>query len=237
MAVALVTAAVLVAGLPQRHADYAARLGSAPLRQRGAIRVYGLTVGVGLVIGMLEAGVPLQLEGAGMDPAAAGPFLAATALGSGIAGLIASAQIDGLAGVRWKAAALLGLLALVLVGVGRLQPGPAYVGALIALGLPLAPLNAMGSLVLQRVVPRARQAEGFAVYVAALLAGAGSGQLLVGWAGTRLSPTALFTVAGVIALLLGVAVLGAALRRRALGLPQRIAADPAQDPPVPASAS
>lgn len=237
MVASLLTAVVLVGSLPPRPPEPAADVGVAPLLQPGATRVYLLTLGVGLVIGTLEAAVPLRLEAAGLDAATAGPFLAATALGSGLAGLVASAQVDGLAGVRAKVAVLLAVLATLFVCVALTEPGLLFVVALFGAGLPLAPLNAMGSLVLQRVVPRARQAEGFAVFTAAILAGAGLGQLLVGGLAGAVSSRSFFLGGALLAAVLTVVVLAAALRRRALGLPQAIHGPAGQVRPVPARAS
>lgn len=96
-------------------------------------------------------------------------------------------------------------------------PSPVALGAvLVVAGLPLAPLNALGTIVLQRRVPDGRRSEGFALYLAGILLGTGVGQLLAG---------ALLGVAGAAALL---ALAGALPLACAAGV---IAVRPASPPP------
>ncbi len=219
-ALAFATAAWLVGGLPARPpvAD-PSRAGPAPLRTRGATSVYLLAFGPGLALGAWEATMPARLEALGWEAATAGPLLALTALGSGLAGVVAANQRDPLRHGRALGAALLIAFAAVLGPTGIAPTLVTLAVALFAVGLPIAPLNALASLALQRTVAFPRQAEGFAMYTAMILIGAGSGQTLAGVALRTLTPGSLILVAALIPAALGVVVVGAIVRRRAVGLP------------------
>ncbi len=213
-------AAWLLSGLPTRPpvADLS-RAGPAPLRTRGATSVYLLAFGPGLALGAWEATMPARLEAFGWEPAAAGPLLALTALGSGLAGLVAANQRDPLRHGRMLAAVLFVVFAAVLVPTG-VAPTIALLSiALFAVGVPIAPLNALAGLALQRIVAAPRRAEGFALYPAMILIGAGSGQALAGVALRVLSPGALIVVAALVPASLGAIVAAAIVRRRVRGLP------------------
>jgi MFS family permease len=166
-------------GLPTLRAP-ADRPPLAPWRVRTARPVYALALVIGLSLGMFEAALPPRAEDFGVAAGMAGVLLALTAAGSGLGGLLASRSADHLTHPARRAALLLAAFAALLVPAG-LAPSVLWIGlALFAVGLPIAPLNALGALVLQREVPPGRQAEGFAVYVAAIVLGAGSGNVLTG---------------------------------------------------------
>lgn len=163
--------------------------------------------------------MPARLEAFGWEPAAAGPLLALTALGSGLAGLVAANQRDPLRHGRMLAAVLFVVFAAVLVPTG-VAPTIALLSiALFAVGVPIAPLNALAGLALQRIVAAPRRAEGFALYPAMILIGAGSGQALAGVALRVLSPGALIVVSALVPASLGAIVAAAIVRRRVRGLP------------------
>lgn len=219
-AAAFVVAAVVLAGLPTRPpvADMTLA-GPAPWRTRGATSIYLLAFWPGLALGAWEATMPARLETFGWEPAAAGPLLALTALGSGLAGLVAANQRDPLRRGRMLAATLLLVFAAVLVPTALAQSLVVLGVALFVLGVPIAPLNALAGLALQRIVAAPRQAEGFALYPAMILIGAGAGQALAGVALQVLSPAQVMLAAALLLASLGTVVVAAILRRRAVGLP------------------
>ena len=215
-----VVAALLLRGLPTRMPVPGIGLaGPAPLRTRGAGSVYLLALGLGLCLGGWEATMPARLGSFGLEPAAAGPLLALTALGSGIAGLVAANQRDPLRRGRLVAAALLLAFGIVLVPSAVAGDLVLLGVALFAVGLPIAPLNALAGLTLQRTVATPRQAEGFSLFPAMILIGAGVGQAFAGQLLGALTPAQLILVLAGIATSLGAVVAAAAVRRHLLRLP------------------
>jgi uncharacterized membrane protein YeaQ/YmgE (transglycosylase-associated protein family) len=218
-AAAFLVAAVLLRGLPTRLpvAD-PTHAGPAPLRTRGASSVYLLVLGIGVGLGGWEATMPARLASFGFEAAAAGPLMALTALGSGLAGLVAANQRDPLRRGRVLAGVLLVLFAAAIVPTAVATDLLVLGVALFALGLPIAPLNALGGLTLQRTVAVARQAEGFALFPAMILIGAGAGQALAGQLLRTMTPSAVLAGLAVVPAVLGAVVLLAAVRRRLLGM-------------------
>jgi hypothetical protein len=222
-AASFAVAAVMLQGLPTRLpvADLT-HAGPAPLRTRGAGSIYLVILGVGLAVGAWEAAMPARLESFGLEAAAAGPLLALTALGSAIAGVVAANLRNPLRHGRPAAAGLLLLFGLVLVPTA-IAPSLVTLGvALFAMGLPIAPLNALAGLALQRTVAVPRQAEGFALFPAMILIGAGAGQVLAGQLLRHLAPSTLIIEVALVPTVLGLIVLAAMARRRANGTPQGI---------------
>jgi MFS family permease len=218
-AMAFLVAALLVGGLPGRPpAVDLSRAGPAPLRTRGALSVYLLAFGPGLALGGWEASVPARLESFGWEPAAAGPLLALAALGSGLAGLVAANLRDPLRYGRALAAGLLLVFAFSFVPTAVASSVAVLAVGLFIVGVPIAPLNALASLSLQRIVAEPRQAEGFALYPAMILIGAGTGQAIAGVALRLLSPAAFMLLLAAVPAALAVVVLGAMARRRVRGL-------------------
>jgi MFS family permease len=217
---AFVIAAALLAGLPTRlPVDDLRRAGPAPLRTRGAGSVYVIALGLGLCLGAWEATMPARLESFGLAPASAGPLLALTAFGSGVAGLVAANQRDPLRRGRVVTAVLLVAFAVVLVP-SAIAPNLILLGvALFAVGLPIAPLNALGGLTLQRTVAVPRQAEGFSLFPAMILIGAGAGQVVAGQLLRVLTPSELIQTLAVVPAAIGVLVIAATIRRRLAGMP------------------
>jgi hypothetical protein len=91
---------------------------------------------------------------------------------------------------------------------------------LFAVGFPIAPLNALAGLALQRTVAVPRQAEGFSLFPAMVLIGAGAGQALAGQLLRHLTPSTVIIGFALVPTVLGLIVLAAMARRRANGMPQ-----------------
>lgn len=179
MAVALLVAAVVTGRLPAVEPVGTTAVGRI-WRIPGVAPVYGLAMAMGATVGLLEAGVPARITDFGLDAAVSGPVLSLVALGSGVGGVIASARLHSTARAVRIARVLFALFAVTLVPVG-LAPAPVALGAALLLaGVPIAPLNALGALMLQERLPPGRGAQGFAVYSAAILIGIGLGQSLAG---------------------------------------------------------
>ena len=215
-----VIAAALLRGLPTRlPVRDLQQAGPAPVRTRGAGSVYLLGLGIGLCLGAWEATMPARLETFGLAPASAGPLLALTALGSGLAGLVAANQRDPLRRGRLVAGVLLVAFAIVLIP-SAIAPNLVLLGvALFAVGIPIAPLNALAGLVLQRTVAVPRQAEGFSLFPAMILIGAGVGQVLAGFLLRYLTPAEVIQGLALLPAALGALVFVAMGRRRLAGMP------------------
>lgn len=211
-ALAIAVAAAVTRGLPT-FAPVAPDDAPAPWQAPIARAVYLMALAIGLCLGLLESAVPARLPELGLDTRASGFLLMLVALGSGVAGLLASGATD-LSRARRRAALLLAGLGVLLVPV-VLAGDPFLLGAgLLLFGAPIAPLNALGSNVLSGAVPPGRQTEGFALYLAAILLGAGLGQSATGQLLGVLSPQALLAVAAAIPLLLAARVVLPSLARR-----------------------
>lgn len=220
MSGAFLVGAWLLGFLPTRRpVDDRTPPGPAPLFTRGATPVYLLVFGVGLFLGGWEASIPARIEAFGMDPASAGPLLALTALGSGLAGVAATNLQDPLRYGRLFGAALLVSFGLLFLPTAATTT-PVLLGvALLLFGMPIAPMNALAGLAFQRTVAVPRQAEGFSLYPAMILIGAGLGQATSGLLLEMMTPQRLISLLAVGPIVLGTVVFAAAVRRRVLGLP------------------
>lgn len=242
MALGFAIAAAMLSWLPTREPVVGApgTNGPAPLLTRGATPIYALTLSIGLALGAWEAAMPARLAEFGLEAATAGPLLALTAAGSGVAGLFAANQRDPLRRGRIMGGSLLIAFGVALLPTA-LAPSLAVLAvALFVVGLPIAPLNALAGLGLQRIVAVPRQAEGFALFPAMVLIGAGTGQVTAGLLLDRVSAESFIAALTVLPILTGLACLVAALRRRVAGLPPGIGfmhdttvRDPASYRPVP----
>lgn len=179
MGLALLAAAAVTGGLP-RVPPSATALDAAVWRYPAVVPVYAIALALGATLGIVESALPVRVTDFGLDPAVAGPLAALLALGSGVGGVAASSRLhstqraDVLA--QWFALAF----AVLLVPLA-LAPSPVWLGlALLLSGVPIAPLNALGALVLQEALPAGRRAQGFAIFVAAILVGAGIGNAVTG---------------------------------------------------------
>ncbi len=218
-ATSFLVAATLLGHLPRRPpVDASGRTGRAPWRTRGATSIYLLTFGVGFALGALEATLPARAEDLGLDPAVAGPLLALTALGSGAAGVYAATLTDPLRRGRVTAGALLIAMGAAVVPAA-LAPNVVGLGvALVVVGAPFAPMNAIASMTLQRTVHHSRRAEGFSLFAAMILVGAGTGQATAGLLLEHLTPSEVMAGLAAVPVALGLVVLQRAAHRRAAGL-------------------
>lgn len=179
MAAASAASALLTRTLPAapQHVDVALQ---APWRTRGARAVYLLALLMGITVGLLESALPPRAAELGFAAASAGPLLALVAGGSAVGGLAAAVRRDHRSHQIRVAVALLCALALAM-GVLPLAEGIVALALLLfCLGAPIAPLNALGALRLQDAIAPSRLGEGFAVYTAMILIGAGVGQSITG---------------------------------------------------------
>lgn len=232
MGVAFVAAIIVTAGLPERR-PRAGRspAGPAPFLTHGATPIYLLAAAMGLAIGSIEALVPARVETLGLSADGAGPFLALFAAGSGAAGVIAASYSNQLRRGRLYAAAMMVILGVAFWPLAETSSKLVFGVMIFFAGVPLAPLNALGSFALQRIVATERRAEGFSSYTAMILVGAGSGQLLVGGLLDRSSAEALLRLVLILPVAMAITLVAAAIRRRMIGLPPGLGAD--HDPSVP----
>jgi len=180
MAASVAGAALVARGLPPRHPVGGAAATVPPWRAPGALPVYLLALAMGVTVGMLESAVPARMDELGLVSASAGFLLALVAGGSALGGIVASLRGHGAEHARRRAALLLGAFAVLLAPTALTGSLLALALALFVTGVPIAPLNALGAMVLQDAVPAGRQAEGFSVFIAAIMVGAGAGQALTG---------------------------------------------------------
>lgn len=196
MAVAYAVAALMSSRLPS-YAPVPPQGAVAPLRVPTARVVYLLALALGVCLGMFESAIPARVSELGLESAMAGPLLALTAVGSGIGGIVATERARGGDPVR-QSAVLMVLFGLLLAPTA-LSGSVILLGlALFAAGFPIAPLNALGALVLSVRVPPGRQAEGFAIFTAAILIGAGAGQIAAGRLLEPIGPQGILVVAAAI---------------------------------------
>lgn len=203
MAAAGAVATWLIGTLPavEPHED---RTAAAPWRAPGAIAVYLLALAMGATVGLVESALPPRAEELGLAAATAGPLLALTALGSAVGGVAAAFRHDQR---RYQGVVAIVLLVAFGVLLGGLAAAPtiATVGVLLfAMGAPIAPLNALGALRLQDHLPPSRLGEGFAVFTAMILVGAGIGQSITGQLLDNVGPQALLTAAAAVPIAAGV---------------------------------
>jgi len=212
MAVAGVASAWLTNSLPPvpPHVERAAQ---PPWRAAGAVSVYTLALAMGASLGLLESALPARAAELGMAAASAGPLLALTAGGSAVGGLLAAARHDHR---RHQARVAVGLLAAMgmLFAALAASGGRLWLAVLLFLaGAPIAPLNALGSLRLQDTIPASRLGEGFAVFTAMILVGAGIGQSITGLLLDRAGAQPLLAGAAGIPIAAGAAITAVVLRR------------------------
>jgi predicted MFS family arabinose efflux permease len=206
MAAALVAGAAVSRSLPTVRPPGDSAGSAAPWRVRGVPPVYLLALAMGLCLGLIESAVPARVDELGTPAASSGLLLALIAFGSGAGGLLAGGRIGMGADAHRPAAVLLVVLSALIVPAALVGSLPALAVTLLVLGVPIAPLNALGAIVLQGLVPPGRQAEGFAVFTAAVLIGAGIGQSLTGLLLDALGAQALLLGAAAVPLVAAVTV-------------------------------
>ena len=213
MAAAAFGSALLTGGLPDVEPGEHG-IAAAPWRAPGARPVYLLAFGMGMSLGLLESAVPARAEALGLAAASAGPLLALVAVGSAVGGLFAAARRDHRSHQVRVAVALLFALALLNLAVAATETIVPLGAALLLLGAPIAPLNALGAMRLQDTVPPTRLGEGFALYTAMILVGAGLGQSITGQTLDNVGAQALLAAAGAVPAAAALAITLVVLRGR-----------------------
>lgn len=186
----------------------------APWRAAGAWPVYVLALAMGATVGVLESALPGRAKELGMVAASAGPLLALTAAGSAVGGLLAAVRRDQRRRQGLFAVVLLLLFAALLSALAESATVLVLGVLLFAVGVPIAPLNALGSMRLQDSLPVSRLGEGFALYTAMILVGAGLGQSATGQLLDELGAQALLLVSAAVPLLAAVGTAAVVLRTR-----------------------
>ena len=215
MAAAAIASALLVRTLPDMPGG-PAHGSMAPWRVPAAAPAYLLALSMGVAVGLLESALPARATQLGVAAASAGPLLALTAGGSALGGLMATARRDHR---RHQGRVVVGLLVAFGLLAGGLAAASSLVGAgvwLFALGVPIAPLNALGTLRIQDSLPASRLGEGFALYTAMILVGAGVGQSITGQLLGDVGAQALLVGAGALPVAAAVVVAAVVLRGRRL---------------------
>ena len=215
MAAAAVTSALLVMTLPDVPGGVEA--GSiAPWRVPAAAPAYLLALSMGVAVGLLEAALPPRATELGLAAATAGPLLALTSGGSALGGLAAAARRDHRRHQARVAVVLLVVFGALVIGLAATS---SVIGAgiwLFALGVPIAPLNALGTLRIQDSLAPSRLGEGFALYTSMILVGAGIGQSLTGQLLDDVGPQVLLAGGGGISLAAALVVVAAVTRGKRL---------------------
>jgi len=210
-------AAVLVMTLPPVTGSAPGET-AAPWRTRGAMPVYLIAMTIGVTFGLLESALAPRVEELGLTAASAGPLLALTAAGSALGGVFAALRRDHRRHQVRIAVALLASFGVLMAAVASSGSVLVLAVLLFAVGIPIAPLNALGALRLQDVLPVSRLGEGFALYTAAILVGAGLGQSITGQLLDDVGAQALLMATGAVPAAVAVVVTGrvaTSKRRRA----------------------
>ena len=162
---------------PVRHWKAAAAHGTRDvlgvLRSPGLLLVFAATVLYSFTFGLFEVAVSAHAASKG-SPAAAGIALALTSVGSGAGAVVFGAR-------HWKAPLHRQfVLALLVMAAGMLLLVPIdnlylYAAASLITGLPMATVIATQSLLVSRLAPRSRLAEGFTWGATCLLVGVSGG--------------------------------------------------------------
>lgn len=215
MGAAAAASVLAAAGLPRMEPPEE-RVAAAPWRAPGVWPVYAIAFALGVAVGLFESALPARVSDLGYAAASAGPLLALLAGGSGVGGVVATLRNDGARRPRLQAVVLLAAFGLLLVPAALSGSVLLLGAALFVAGVPIAPLNALGAMLLQESVPAGRQAEGFAVYIAAILFGAGAGQIVTGLVLDRVGPQALLLGCAAIPVLLALVVAQRGVRARRL---------------------
>lgn len=222
MAAGSLSAALIAARLPRRPpAPPVTRPGGRGRRRSGRRQavwrlpgvgaVYVLAVGAGGCVGLLESAMPARVALLGLPAPAAGGYLTAAYTASLLGGVVATATApsDVALGARRApvhALALFGWLGGGLAATALVGSPAGLAAAAMAAGLALAPLYALGALVLQSRLPPARHAEGFAVFIAAQAVGAGLGNAVTSQLLGRAGPVGLLALGSGLALVAAAAM-------------------------------
>ncbi len=212
MSASVAAAAYVSRGLPAFHPPALEHTAS-PLRTPGAWQVYALALVAGVSLGLLESSVPARAVELGRETAEGGFLLMLVAAGSALGGIVAALNRQPLGRARLRGALLLTAMG-VMLAPAAIAPSLGFLAvALFASGVPIAPLNALGAMLLQRAVPPSRRTEGFAIFVAAILLGAGLGQSITGQMLDVLGPQGLLWLAAGLPVAAAATLLGPGLTR------------------------
>lgn len=147
-------------------------------RQRMVLGILAAALVFGLSGGLLETAVFADIDRRGASPAAAAGALALVGVGSAIGGLAAalrpppaSARTAGYLMAGYSAGTLLAATA---------DPLWLVVSCLFAAGVPVAPVNSVGAMALERHTSATLHSTSFTLAAGGLTLGAGLGQLLGG---------------------------------------------------------
>lgn len=151
-----------------------------PWRHRAARIVYAVGLALGVTVGVFESALAARVVDVGRAAVVAGPLLAAVAVASGLAGLGVSMLDDQRGNRALRAAVALTALGGALLLVGAADDLSTLTLAVVLVGVPIAPLNAIGAQLLQDTLDARQLAEGFSVYTALILIGVGIGDLATG---------------------------------------------------------
>lgn len=189
MAVAALGAALATTRLPHRHptsldapdgGDDNVRALAGVWRMREVRPVFLLALAAGVTVGLFESAMPARVQDLGMPSAAGGGYITAAYTGSLVGGLIATARASGrpdehATRAAWHASALFAWLGLGFAALAVAPTATVLGVAGVAGGAALAPLYALGAIVIQARTPQARHAEAFSVFIAAQALGGGLG--------------------------------------------------------------
>ena len=179
--------------------------------------VYAVALAMGVMIGIFESVLAARVVDVGRDASLAGPLLALVAVGSGLGGLAVSTLEDQRGRRLVRAAGALAVLGSALVLVSWADDVVTLAVTVFVVGIPIAPLNAIGSQLLQDTLDPGQLAEGFAVYTALILIGVGLGDLFTGGLLDAVGSAWLVSAAAVVPMLVLVSFLPVVVQRRLTG--------------------
>lgn len=212
----LVAAVVAATRLPERH-PVMVEAGDAPppWADRFVVANYVVTFAVGVLIGLLEAGLAPLAELLGAEGGAAGVCSAAYALGSAAGGVLLATRLSNRSDHGRRALILAAVLGLLVLPVAVAPSLPLLLVLLFVGGLPFATANAAAASHLQLRIHPARITEGFALTTTAVLLGVGAGNgvaaLVLAAEG---SPRLLYLIGAIPPLVAAAAVAAWSTRRR-----------------------
>jgi hypothetical protein len=175
VAAAATASAVLATGLPDRRGTkYVVEPAGLAWHDAGLVGVLVVASLVGLSGGLLQAGIFSDAERTGASATLAAGLLTVIGVGSALGGVIAAIHPPP---ARARAAGVL------LAGYGAallattLSAHTWLLAAfLFAAGLPIAPVNSVGAILLERRLPPSRRTTGFTMAASVLTLGTGLGQ-------------------------------------------------------------
>jgi MFS family permease len=202
----------------QRPSGARAGSGWGALASPGMRAVALASLGFGLVVGVVEVGVPAAATEAGR-PALAGPLLSGWSVASVLAGLV-YARRPWPSALRHRLPALLGGFGLAVAGMA-FASGLAWLAAvMLVAGCLITPQVTAHSVAVELAAPAGHATEAFGWVVTAATLGLASGQAMGGALVDARGPSSAFLAGGSAAL--GLAVLLAVLAARARAYLERV---------------